>query len=249
MSLVRCDPLRLLSARLPRVLSGMKTFSIKSLFVAVAIAALIVAGSIRLVDGVQQYLFQARISAEWNEAPVVSRLVTMNETNDIVLEIEDGDLTLQSDRHEDRLIRRSGRNVVSFDLQCDLGEFHLIVYDDKLLELASSNINIEGPAYDVLKDAIVLDSDAHFSSENLWKLRAEMTHGWCNRRFEHFENSSKRGVIIGRIADAPDSVMYLFDSSGEYAIAVLPRSTDARHWEAIAGRLMLKPRRPADYKP
>ena len=111
-------------------------------------------------------------------------------------------------------------------------------YGDTYAKL-TSEISPSKRPFDVIRDALMLDDNFHTSTASLWVLRTQIIPRGCNVRLQHFETPLKMGYIGGTPSTRATS-MYIFDSSGEHSIGILPIEPSIQNWDDLAARLILK---------
>lgn len=221
----------------------MQKFELKIVLIVVALVAIIV-GSYGAFDAYKQYTFRKSIASAWAEAPVSSTPVSIEDKNSIVICFDGDELTFESSLPEVELQKCDSGGDFRYDLSCSLGKFRITYYGDLYSEVAST-VSPKARTFDVLRDALMLDNQSRASSSLLWTVRTQFIPVGCNDRLQHFETSQKMGFISG--SKRPNTLMFLFDSSGEYSIGVLSLEAESPKWDELAGQIVLK-KKPATAK-
>ena len=218
-----------------RYAEKMKQFSFKTLFLVVLVFALGSVVYLWVHRNLAEQRFRQTVDSIWSHAPVSSSSVSVNDTNDIVLKFNGKDLLLTSGGS---LIQSPDGIVGNYDLRCAAGNFRLMVEGDIYAEAIGEIASGQRPYY-VLRDAFMLDNRAQMSTAPLWIVRGLFMPVGCETGLQHFETSTKMGFISGRVSERTRTMMHVFDSTGSFAIVVVPLDPRIETWDDLADRLCL----------
>ena len=215
-------------------------FSLKASFCLSVAGCLVIATGVRGFDADGQYGFRHSVEQTRQDSPVCSTLTPVRDLNDLVIHFDEKTLKLKPSA-DVALKKRAGAEE-SYDLECPMGKYRIIYYGDTYKEL-TSKISPDKRSFDVLRDSLMLDDRSRASNERLWKVRTRFMPVGCDTRLQHFETPNKYGFISGSLESRPETVVFLFDSSGEYSIGILPLEPKIDRWDSLVGRLVLKRRK------
>ena len=216
----------------------MRNFNLKTLLIVVALAAIAIATCLWGFDAYKQHSFRKSIEPAWAEAPVSSTPTPVEDGNSIVIYFADDDLAIAPSSSNAELQKIDlEREDSGYDLSCSFGNFR-VVFDRNAYTELTSTISPESRPFDVIRDSLMLDNESPASTAPLWLVRAQFMPIGCNTRLQHFETHRKMGFISG--VNRPKTLMFLFDSSGEYSIGLLPMDDTHPDWNGLAGELVLK---------
>lgn len=212
----------------------MKQFSIKTLFILTLLVAIGIVVVPFFLSKLAERKFHQGIDPIWSNAPYSSSLVSIKDTNDIVLRFSGKNLRLDSGG---TLEKASNSFTDFYELNCAEGKFGIMVEDDVYAALDSLELGLT--PYCLLRDALMLDRESPMSTAPLWVVRGLLMPGGCEKRLQHFETSQKMGSISGLLTGAGGTRMVLFDSTGHHSILVFRLDPKTDTWDRLADRLCL----------
>lgn len=212
----------------------MKQFSIKTLFILTLVFAIVIVVIPFFRLKLAERKFHQSIKPIWSSAPYSSSLVSIKDTNDIVLKFSGNNLRLDSGG---TLEEASNSFTNFYELNCTEGKFGILVEDDVYAALNSLGLGLT--PYCLLRDALMLDRESPISTAPLWVVRGLLMPSGCEERLQHFETSQKMGSISGLLTGTAGTRMVLFDSTGNHSILVVRLDPKTDTWDRLADRLCL----------
>ena len=222
----------------------MSRFSLRTLLFTVALLCVLIVISVWGVDTYKRFKFRQTIAPAWEEAPVCSTATPIDDLNGIVIQIKTDSVSLDPSPNVDLQKCKTGGDH-RYDLDSSLGKFRVINYGNIYTEL-TSEISPERRPFDVIRDSLMLDNNSPASTAPLWMLRTQLMPIGCNTRLQHFETPHKMGIISGTISTRPNTIMFLFDSTGEYSIGILALEPKIGDWDELAAHVVLRLQTPGD---
>lgn len=216
----------------------MKTYSIRSLLIfMIVISVMLVLARFAYTS----YYYHTTVKPAWEVFPVSSRLVALNEENDIEILICRSTMNLESNATllpatDFRDLRYTGNLTGNYDLNCSSGEFR-IIFTGRVWDALSDELRGQRNAFQTIRDALILTLDSPVTKKEYWNLRKDFGYSGSDVHIRHFESNSKSGFIV-RHGD--QSTLELFDSIGNYSILVRPKSTSITELKDLAERLTLR---------